>query len=65
MTVDDVEAALVRLEARRGGSVHSIRAIPIDMIRDAVAREGGSINYALLSVCQRYDGDMRHSEQLT
>lgn len=57
-----VQAALCRLEATKGGAVHPIRAVPIDMIADAVVRQAGGADVsdaafdgAVLAVCYRYD----------
>lgn len=36
-----VDAALAELEATKGGAVHPIRSIPLDMIADVVVREAG------------------------
>lgn len=39
---DRVDAAIVEIETTKGGAVHPIRSIPIDMIADVIAREVGN-----------------------
>ena len=61
-----VDAAITRLEAENGGAVCPIRAVPIDMIADAVVNgftsgepTDAEIDAAVRAVVQRYDSPFR------
>lgn len=78
LQIEPVEKALQVMESEKGGAVHPIRSIPLDMVAASVYREAG-INWniqaaimlldsifldALRAVCYRYDPPREHPEMV-